>query len=150
MLQTFLEPKLTNLENSDVWFQQDGATAHTARKSMAVLRELFPGHLISLCGDVGWPARSPDIAPCDYFLWGYLKAEVYKHRPTTIDELKAAISQTIAEIPPEMTHRVMENFRNRLQQCITNRGHHLEDIIYKKIYKNKLYIFTLIIVKFFK
>ena len=31
----------------------------------------------------------------------------------------------------EMTHQVMENFGNRLQQCITYRGHHLKDVIFK-------------------
>ncbi|KAK7066082.1 hypothetical protein SK128_017035 [Halocaridina rubra] len=39
MLQTFLEPKVNNLRNQDVWFQQDGATVHTARRSMEALRE---------------------------------------------------------------------------------------------------------------
>ena len=37
------------------------ATAHTARKSVAVLREMFPGRLISLSGDISLPARSPDL-----------------------------------------------------------------------------------------
>jgi len=37
--------------------------------SFGVLREMFPGRLISLRGDVGWPARSPDLSPCDFFLW---------------------------------------------------------------------------------
>ena len=132
MLQNFLMPKLRNLgENATVWFQQDGATAHTAKKSMNVLRGLFPAHLISLHGDIGWPARSPDLSPCDYFLWGYVKSEVFKHRPTTIDGLKAAICKTINEIPQEMIQRAMENFRIRLQQCIAVQGGHLEDVILK-------------------
>ena len=108
------------------------ATAHTAKKSMDVLRGLFPAHLISLHGDIGWPARSPDLSPCDYFLWGYVKSEVFKHRPTTIDGLKAAICKTINEIPQEMIQRAMENFRIRLQQCIAVQGGHLEDVIFKK------------------
>lgn len=41
MLQNFLDPRLNNLGN--VWFQQDNSTAHTARESMEVLREIFPG-----------------------------------------------------------------------------------------------------------
>ena len=131
MLRNYVKPKLTELQNQDVWFQQDGASAHTAKKSMDVLRELFPGQLISLRGDVGWPARSPDLAPCDFFLWGYLKANVYKHRPKTIEQLKSAICQEIDAIPPEMTGRVMCNFRNRLQMCVANDGRHLNDIIFK-------------------
>ena len=69
---------------------------------------LFPAHLTSLRGEVGWPARSPNVAPCDYFLWDYVKAEVYKHQPTTIDGVKAAFRQTVNEIPQKMTLKVME------------------------------------------
>jgi len=50
-----------------VWFQQDGATAHTARTSMNLLREHFPKRLISLRGDLQWSAHSPDLDPCDFF-----------------------------------------------------------------------------------
>jgi hypothetical protein len=73
---------------------------------MGVLREMFPGRLISLLGDIPWPPRSPDLAACDFFLWGHLKAEVYKRRPRTTDELKAAIQHEIAEMPPKITRRV--------------------------------------------
>ena len=132
MLQNFLKSKLQDLDdNSTVWFQQDGATAHTAKSSMDVLRDFFPSHLISLRGDIGLPTRSPGLSPCDYFLWGHLKADVYKLRPTTIDELKAAIRQKVNEILQEMTQRVMENFRNRLNQCIAVQGRYLEDVIFK-------------------
>ena len=41
--------------------------------NIGALLLLFPGRLISLRGDVEWPARSPDLSPCDVFLWGYLK-----------------------------------------------------------------------------
>jgi len=66
MLQNFLRPKMDELEE-DVWFQQDGATAHTSRRSLSIFREMFPGHLISLRGDIGWPARSPDLTPVIFF-----------------------------------------------------------------------------------
>ena len=46
---------------------------------------MFPGHLISLRGDIGWPAQLPDLTLCDFFLWGYLKAKVYARHPGTIE-----------------------------------------------------------------
>lgn len=52
MLETFLRPKLNDVDTEHIWFQQDGATAHTVRRSLGVLREMFPGRLISLRGDV--------------------------------------------------------------------------------------------------
>lgn len=67
MLQTFLESKLSDLGGPDMWFQQDRSTAHTVRRLMEVLREILPEHLISLPGDIGWLARSPDLDPCYFF-----------------------------------------------------------------------------------
>lgn len=131
MLQNFLQPRLNKLavDAEDIWFQQDGATAHTARLTMDLLRGLFPGHIISHCGDIPWPARLPDLARCNFFLWGHLKAEVYKHRPHTLDELQTAIREEIVAIPPDMTARVMNNFRKRLNVCIRSQGRHMDDIV---------------------
>jgi hypothetical protein len=84
-LQTFLATEQRRMRN--VWFQQDGVTAHTARQSMTFLRGMFPGRLISLFGDIPWPARSPDLTDPDFFLWGYLKSKVYATRPHSIQEL---------------------------------------------------------------
>lgn len=47
MLQQFLEPQSQQNNLGIVWFQQDGATARIARDSMAVLREMFLGRLIT-------------------------------------------------------------------------------------------------------
>ena len=69
--------------------------------------------------------------PCDFFLWGHLKAEVFKTRPTSLLELKAAIITAVKEIPMGMIDRVMDNFRDRLQKCVLCRGGHLKDIIFK-------------------
>ena len=56
MLKTFLRPKLNMLHDIDnVWFQQNGATAHTSLRAMGILREMLPDHLISLRGYIGWP-----------------------------------------------------------------------------------------------
>jgi hypothetical protein len=49
-----------------------------------------------------------------------------------LEALKEAIAQEVAAIPPEMTRRFMENYRERLNQCIDNESHHLSDIIFKK------------------
>jgi hypothetical protein len=127
MLETFLHPKMGDVGTEHVWFQQDGATAHTARRSLGVLREMFPGHLISLRGDVEWLARSPDLSPCDFFLRGCLKEKVFKHHPRSLEDLKERIQHEIDSIPPEVTRRVM-NLRERLQQCVANDGRYMSDI----------------------
>jgi len=114
-----------------VWFQQDGATAHTANESMTTVRNMFPGHLIVRFGDVPWPPRSPDLSTCDFFLWGYLKSRVYAHNPRTLNDLKEAIRQEIRPIDCQLLSRVMGDFKQRFENCIQEDGRHLNDIIFK-------------------
>ena len=42
-----------------------------------------------------WP---PDLNPCDYFLWAYLKSKVYKPLSKTVDDLKANIRREVQKI----------------------------------------------------
>jgi hypothetical protein len=35
-----------------------------------------------------WPAQSPDLTPCDIYLWGNLKDKVYRMNPHMEKELK--------------------------------------------------------------
>jgi hypothetical protein len=104
MLRNFLTPELSRrgIELSTIWFQHDGATAHTARASMEVIQEMFAEPLISLWGKLPWPGHSPDLSACDYFLWGYLKAKVCTTGPQTINGLKIAIWKQISAIKCNM------------------------------------------------
>lgn len=97
MLQEFLIPHLkeNEVETEKIWFQQEGTTAHTARVSIAFLQTILPGRVISRYGDVSWPPRFPDITPCDFFLWGYVKSNVYVDKPRNIQELKKSIRREI-------------------------------------------------------
>ena len=106
MLERFLRPKVAQLladyEPDDVWFQQDGATSHTSRRSLGILQDMFPSHVISLRGDIGWLPRSSDLNPCDFFLWGYVKSKVYEQRPSTLEHIIAAITEEINAISHNM------------------------------------------------
>jgi inhibitor of nuclear factor kappa-B kinase subunit alpha len=130
MLEDVVRPKLDDMNNA-VFFQQDGATCHTSSRSMTLLRELFPQKLISLRGDIGWPARSPDLNPCDFFLWGFLKSRVFSDSYENLAQLKRAIRREVALITPSMLHEVRRNFHKRLDSCVVNNGAHMADIIFK-------------------
>jgi hypothetical protein len=67
MLRSFCEPELRRrrIDLPSVWLQQDGATAHTARASMSVPREIFSQYVTSRGGDVPWPAPSLNLSACD-------------------------------------------------------------------------------------
>lgn len=133
MLENFLQPQLDRTPAyQDMFFQQDGATCHTSNPSMAVLRRLFPNRVISKKGDIPWPARSPDLSVCDYFLWGYLKSRVFHSPPPrTIRELKERIREEITRIPRATLENVMNNLRPRLLECVERNRGHLQNIIFK-------------------
>ncbi|GFV00188.1 uncharacterized protein TNCV_833871 [Trichonephila clavipes] len=73
MITNFFTPELNNHDVQELWFQQDGATCHTARATIDLLKDTFGDRLISRFGPVNWPPRSCDLTPLDYFLWGYVK-----------------------------------------------------------------------------
>lgn len=130
MITNYFWHELEDIAVENKWFQQDGATCHTAGATLAVLSEKFPGRIISRFGDVNWPPRSCDLTPLDFFLWGYVKSRVYANKPETLEHLKNNIRQVIAEIPPEMYDKVIENYVKRIGCCRRSRGGHLIDIIF--------------------
>ena len=132
MLRNFLLPELQNINIEDMWFQQDGATCHTARETINLLKESFGERLISRYGPVNWPPRSCDISPLDFFLWGYIKSRVYKNNPTTLEELEENIRTVIAEIQQDLLQKVCTNWTTRLQYVRINQGGHMPQIIFKK------------------
>lgn len=134
MLRRYLAKELKKHSGytSDTWFQQDGATPHTTKASLAVCNEMFPGKVISLRGDIEWPPRSPDLSPLDFFLWGYLKGKVYGDNPKNIDHLKKNIRREIKKIPTAVLRRVIHSFNKRLLECKERNGQHLKDVIFHK------------------
>ncbi|GFW15694.1 putative LOC100569746 [Trichonephila clavipes] len=116
---------------SELWFQQHGATCHTARATIDLLKDTFGDRLISRVGPVNWPPRSCDLTPLDYFLWGYVKSLVYADKPQTLDHLEDNIRRVIADIRPQMLEKVIENWTSRLDYIRASRGSHMPEIIFK-------------------
>ncbi|GFU27415.1 uncharacterized protein TNCV_3323281 [Trichonephila clavipes] len=66
MIINFFIPELNNHDVQELWFEQDGATCHTARATIDLLKDTFGDRLISRFAPV--PPRSCDLTPLDYFL----------------------------------------------------------------------------------
>ena len=131
MINEFLLPKIHDIGVDDLWFQQDGATCHTARETIDLLNEHFNEQVISRNGPVNWPPRSCDLTPLDYFLWGYVKSKVYTDKPQSIDALEANITRVINGIPADMLERVLQNWTRRMDQVRVSYGQHLKEILFK-------------------
>ncbi|GFX17051.1 putative transposable element [Trichonephila clavipes] len=131
MITNFFIPELNNHDVQKLWFQQDGATCHTARATIDLLKDKFGDRLISRFGPVNWPPRSCDLTPLDYFLWGYVKSLVYADKPQMLDHLEDNICRVIADIRPQMLEKVIENWTSRLDYIRASRGNPMPEIIFK-------------------
>lgn len=131
MITNFLVPEIQARGLGDIWFQQDGATCHTAALTMDLLRQHFDDNFISRNGPVNWPPRSCDITPLDFFLWGYVKSKVFADKPATIPALEANITRVIGEIPVHMLEKVVENWVARMGHLKRSGGQHMKEVIFK-------------------
>ena len=108
MLQEFMLPKIADRERRDEFvFQQDGARCHTTQGVRQWLAEQF-GVVISgpLLAEWPWPANSPDLTGCDYWLWGHLLQEIRRMKPESLKELKDIVD----------THLLTAWIRRRLER----------------------------------
>ena len=76
------------------WYVNDGAPAHNVQVVKTALNIRFHDQWIANQGPFHWPARSPDLTPLDFFIWGTIKDKVYARPITTkenlIERVKAA------------------------------------------------------------
>ena len=62
--------------------------------------------------------------PCDFFLWGYLRDQVFCELLTTTPELKTKIRQAISSITAETLGKVYKNIEFRNSFVIRQNGGH--------------------------
>ena len=80
MLQEFVIDNIPLQIRQKGYFQQDGTPPHFARTVRAYLDQTFPNRWIGRGGPLAWPPQSPDLTPCDFWLWGMIKERVYSKK----------------------------------------------------------------------
>ena len=87
------------------WFQQDGATPHTAHETIKLIQECFGTRVISRNTPHPWPANSPDLNPSDFFPVGipnYLSQLCIKgtHRPCRSSRKRSVLLSARSRLTP--------------------------------------------------
>jgi hypothetical protein len=72
MLENFVYPQLQELQPAVV-FQLNVISPHWGLTRSASFDQYFPNQRIGCAGLITLPVKSPDITPCDFFLWVYVK-----------------------------------------------------------------------------
>lgn len=131
LLSSYVIPALQQRQCLDsTVFMQDGATPHIATQVKDLLQRTFGNdRIISRNFPTAWPARSPDLNPCDFWLWGYLKNTVYCGGVTNLADLKARIVHQIHSIQPDTLRSVVEHAVSRFQLVAEHGGQHIENLL---------------------
>jgi histone-lysine N-methyltransferase SETMAR len=93
----------------------DNAMAHTARATQEKLD-------ISRFKRTPEPRYSPDIAPSDFFLFGWRKTRLERREYNGEDALYEVLDEVLTGLSIEMIETVFVNWMNRLQCFVDGNG----------------------------
>ncbi len=100
----------------------DNAPVHNSRDTK--LHMLFTGQR-----RLPHPALSPDLAPCDFWLFPRLKKNLRGHMFPSLDALEAAIDQEVALIPlAEYSEAILQKWPRRWARCVHKHGDYFEGL----------------------
>lgn len=122
---------LALVHHRDFYFQQDGAPPHYAAAVRDYLNTEYGNRWIGRGGPVPWPPRSPDLTPCDFFLWGEIKRRVYVEEAQSLDDLKRKICEAFDEVKSDtaVLNKIKDNVQKRARLCLERNGLHFEQLL---------------------
>jgi hypothetical protein len=132
MLHKHVIPQLQRLRViKDIIFMHDGAPPHIHHGVKKFLLQKFGNeHVISRDFTHFWPPRSPDLNPCDFWLWGALKEVVYGTRIyASIGALKQNICDAVSNISPYHSYVGISHLLDRLELVIAENGDLIEHLM---------------------
>ncbi len=98
---------------------QDNAMPHTSTISLAAVGENNMEML-------SHPAYSPDMAPCDFAIFPFLKDELKGHAFRNVDELKAEARRVLLQWPRDFFRRAIFDMPKRWAKCVAAGGRYFE------------------------
>jgi len=73
------------------------------------------------------PPYSPDLAPCDYFRFPWLKKVLKVHRFEATKDIKRNSMKTLSDIPKEEFAKCFQQWQKRWAKCVAVEGNYVED-----------------------
>lgn len=129
-LPQLIEDNIPITTRQNLWYMHDGAPAHRSRAVTEYLNRKYPNRWIGFSSpSVKWPARSPDLTPCDFSIWGQLKAEVYKEEIMSKQHLIERINNAFIKVRADQASlKATSNaVIRRAELCFENGGGYFEN-----------------------
>lgn len=104
-------------------------------KGIRLLHDNTPVHAdpfvktaVKQCGftEISHPPYSPDLAPCDYYLFSKLKSDLRGRKFETDDDLQAAVEAHFATKEENYFYKGIDTLSRRFNKCIELNGEYIE------------------------
>ena len=105
----------------NLFLHHDNASSHTAR----ITKEFIDSSGFT---QLPHPPYSPDLAPCDYFLFPKIKKELKGKHFQSRDELLEAMMVELEKIKTEDLSHCFSSWFSRMKKCIQQKGSYFEKI----------------------
>ena len=99
----------------------DSAPAHTA---LSIGQFLAERNIATL----EHPPYSPDLAPCDFFLFPKIKSVLKGTHFSDIDSIKKAVMTELKKIPENAFQECFESWKKRMHKCLQVEGDYFEGL----------------------
>jgi hypothetical protein len=73
------------------------------------------------------PLYSPDMAPCDFWLFPQLKTVLKGKRFEDIDAIQKNATSTLHTIPKDSFKKCFLQWQDHWKQCVSSQGEHFEN-----------------------
>lgn len=98
----------------------DNAPCHTS----LLIREFLAAKNVPVCPH---PPYSPDLAPCDFWLFPKIKTVLKGNRFDTIPEIERATTEQLKAIPKQAFQNCFRSWYRRWDKCINSEGKYFEE-----------------------
>ena len=106
---------------SGVHLLHDNASSHKCE----VVKSFWASEKVKV---LNHPPYSPDLSPCDFFLFPRLKKMLSGNKYTSRSSLGSAIYQCLQQIPKEDYLPAFHDWVKRLQKCVSVKGGYFEGL----------------------
>jgi hypothetical protein len=126
ILNPFLEKDAKKLyPDNDFIFHQDSAPSHASKSTIKYLND----RKINFITPELWTPNSPDNAPMDYFVWGYMVNKLRRKKVKNIDHLKRVLLDIWKNIPQNLINKALDSWPGRCKLILRNKGKQIEHLL---------------------
>ena len=119
-LRDAIRRKRPEFKESGSWkLHHDNAPAHSAH----VVQQFLAKHGIPV---VSQPPYSPDLAPCDFFLFTKIKMALKGKLFQDVDEIKQNATKELRGVSKIDFHRCFQKWQERWRTCMDSEGAYFE------------------------